>query len=116
LPLRFALVRQLLADGYPVELPLSGISMRPLFSPGDRVRVQPATAADVHLGDVVLIGDGDWLMVHRLVRKNDRSIITRGDGLPDDDAPLPPSAIVGRVEVPPTPLAIYAALRALVRC
>ena len=106
----------MLADGMTVELVAQGSSMRPLFPPGATVRVRPATIADVRLGDVVLVADGEQLVAHRLMRVGAGGIVTRGDSLPAEDAPLPATAVSGRVDVPPGPLAVYAAVRALVRC
>jgi signal peptidase I len=106
----------MLADGMTVELVAQGSSMRPLFPPGAIVRVAPATLGDVRLGDVVLVADGEQLIAHRLVRVDRRGIVTRGDSMPCDDEPLPAAALIGRVDVPPTPLAVYAAVRALLRC
>jgi hypothetical protein len=90
--------------------------MRPLFAPGSTVRVLPARAEDVRVGDVVLVDVDGQLVAHRLIQARARRIVTRGDSMPEADAPLPATAIVGRVDVPRGGLALYAALRALFRC
>jgi phage repressor protein C with HTH and peptisase S24 domain len=106
----------MLREGRPVELVAQGTSMRPLFPPGATVRVWPARAEDVRVGDVVLVDVDGSLVAHRLIQARDGRIVTRGDSMPDADTPLPATAIVGRVEVPGGPLALYAAVRALLRC
>ena len=115
-PLRPRLAAELLREGATVELPLGGGSMRPLYTPGDLVRVRPARAGDVRAGDVVIFDDGDGQLVcHRLVYATRDRVLTRGDDAVAYDSPLPPDAIIGRVEVPPSPHALYCAVRALLR-
>ena len=115
-PLRPRLAVEFLRAGRTVELPLGGGSMRPLFAPGDVVRVRPARAADVRPGDVVVFDAGDdQLVCHRLVYASGARVVTRGDDCPSADAPISADAIVGRVDIPPSPRALYSALRALFR-
>ena len=114
-PLRPRLAAELLREGHTVELPLGGGSMRPLFAPGDRLRVSPARADDVRPGDVVLVEWGEQLVCHRLVYVADGRAVTRGDDAFAPDPPLPADAIIGRVDVPPSPRALYCAVRALLR-
>ena len=114
-PLRPRLAAAMLRDGHSVELPLGGGSMRPLFVPGDRLRVWPAAAGDVRPGDVVLVDDGGELVCHRLVYVAAGRAVTRGDDAFEPDPPRPAAAIIGRVDVPPSPRALYCAVRALVR-
>jgi phage repressor protein C with HTH and peptisase S24 domain len=106
----------MLADGYAIDFPAQGTSMRPLFAPGTTLRVYPATANDVRPGDIVLVAAGERLMAHRLIRVEGERIVTRGDAMPGEDEPLPREAIIGRVAVPAGPRALYAAVRALLRC
>jgi phage repressor protein C with HTH and peptisase S24 domain len=114
-PLRSLLAAELLREGRTVELPATGTSMRPLFAPGDRIRVRPASAADVRPGDVVVIvDDNDALVAHRLIYATGAAVHLRGDDSPADP-PYPPDAVVGVAEVDPSPRALYAAVRALLR-
>lgn len=114
-PLRPRLAAELLRAGRTVDLPLGGASMRPLFAPGDTVRAVPARPADVRPGDVVLVDDDGALVAHRLIYATATALVLRGDASDDYDPPRPPAALVGRVLVPPSPRALYAALRALLR-
>jgi phage repressor protein C with HTH and peptisase S24 domain len=114
-PVRSRLAAELLREGRAVELPALGTSMRPLFAPGDALVVRPATVADVRPGDVVLVERHGRLCAHRLMRITPATLELRGDDLPAPDPPLPHAALLGRVEVPPSPRALYAALRALAR-
>ena len=89
--------------------------MRPLFAPGDTLRVRPAAASDVRPGDVVIVDLGGRLLCHRLVYAAAGSVVTRGDDADGCDPPLPADAIVGRIDIPPSPRALYCAVRALLR-
>lgn len=114
--MRPRLAAQLLRTGRAVDLPVGGGSMQPLFRPGDVLRVRPAGAADVRPGDVVLFQlDDGRLVCHRLLYSAGDRIVTRGDDAFAADPPLPADAIIGRVEVPPSPRALYCAVRALLR-
>ena len=113
--LRPQLAAEMLREGRSVEMPLGGSSMRPLLAPGDRLLIHPARASDVRPGDVVLVDADGWLVCHRLLYVADGRIVTRGDDALDDDPSLPADAVIGRVEVPPSPHALYCAVRALLR-
>jgi hypothetical protein len=114
-PLRLRAAVEFLREGRTVELPAVGTSMRPLIWPGGVVRVEPARAADVRPGDVVLVDAGDGLVCHRLVYVAGDRAVTRGDDCRDADPPQPADAIIGRVPIPPSPHALYCAVRALLR-
>jgi hypothetical protein len=113
--LRAQLAGTMLREGRTVELPAVGTSMQPLIPPGGVVRVEPARAADVRPGDIVLVDDGERLVCHRLLYIAAGRVVTRGDAAPACDLPLPAAAILGRVPVPPSPHALYCAVRALLR-
>jgi signal peptidase I len=113
--LRPLIAAELLRAGNVVELPLGGSSMRPLFADGDFLLVRPASAADVRPGDAVIVDLGGQLMCHRLVYVTDDRVVTRGDSIADCDPPLPATAIIGRVDIPLSPHALYCAVRALLR-
>jgi Peptidase S24-like len=114
-PLRSLAAAALLREGHTIILPATGTSMRPLFAPGDRLRVRPARAADARPGDVVVLARADRLVAHRLVYASPTALITRGDDAATDDPAAPPATLVGIVDVPLSPRALYSALRALFR-
>src|SRR4051812_32096842 len=109
------LATELLRAGRSVELRMLGRSMRPLIEPDRLLRVDPARADDVRLGDIVLVDIGGRHVCHRLVRIGGDYVVTRGDANAFYDPPQPREAIVGRVPIPPSPLAVVCALRALLR-
>lgn len=112
---RHPLAAALLREGRTVELPATGWSMRPLIAPGGVVRIEPARAADVRPGDIVVVDVGGRLVCHRLVYKTADRVVTRGDATAIADPPQPLDAVIGRVPIPPSPHALHCAVRALLR-
>jgi hypothetical protein len=93
-----AFVRDALARGEQVEIRCSGSSMTPTLRDQDRVDVAADTAPA--LGDVVLIEDGDKLILHRLLARFEAAgrgpwIAHRGDQHWRTVGLAPASAILG---------------------
>jgi signal peptidase I len=84
-----------------LRLPAVGTSMVPAIHPGDVLSIQPVDPNEVTLGDIVVYAREKVLVVHRIVRTSARSsepyLVTRGDRLLQDDAPILPSELLGRV-------------------
>lgn len=74
-------------------------SMAPLVRAGDRLCLVPAAPTDIRRGQLVAISRGDQLVVHRVVSRGVTTVVTKGDGLSCRDAPVPLTAVVGRVAV-----------------
>jgi len=89
-----------------VRLRVYGTSMVPSILPGDLVLIQQATLNEISQGEIVLFLRTGRLFVHRVVSQSAKStvegieeafLITRGDRLLEDDAPVCPSELLGRV-------------------
>jgi signal peptidase I len=84
-----------------IRLPAVGTSMVPAIHPGDILSIQPIDPKEVTLGDIVVYAREEVLVVHRIVRTSASSsesyLITRGDRLLRDDAPILPGELLGRV-------------------
>ncbi|HUT25764.1 MAG TPA: S24/S26 family peptidase, partial [Sumerlaeia bacterium] len=103
------LVRDLLGSGRSVRLAACGWSMRPFLRDGDVVEIAPATISGLRRGDVAAVaaspdedagpGSEDDLIVHRFVRREGARLVLQGDACPAPDAPVPESALLGRVVV-----------------
>ena len=76
--------------------PLRGTSMTPTLPPDCEVEIIPLPPA-VPLGALIVFGDGDALIVHRLVRRAAGRWITQGDGRLGPDRPLAPEQVLGMV-------------------
>jgi hypothetical protein len=86
------------AVGWETSVVLSG-SMAPGVSPGDVAVVRPVPAAELAVGDVLLVDDPDSpgrLRLHRLVAISDDGLQLRGDANPTVDPQLvDPAAVHG---------------------
>lgn len=89
--------RSIVGEGVPVEVRVSGGSMRPLLVPGCVLTVQPCDASALRVGDVVVARAGGRAVAHRLVaRRADGTIVLRGDALVSCDPPVRPDDVLGR--------------------
>jgi hypothetical protein len=96
-PAEVDLVRETLAHGGSAWVHEAGASMAPLLRPGDSLRLAPLDPADARRGMLVAVAVRGRLVVHRLVRIDAGRLVTRGDALPSEDAPMAPAALVGRI-------------------
>ncbi len=78
-----------------------GASMVPTLFPGDILIVRHETARSARRGDVVLFFREGRFCAHRLVEKREEGgrlfVVTRGDALRKNDAPLAEGELLGRV-------------------
>ncbi len=72
------IVRETVARGEEVWVAVTGDSMAPTFHGGDRILLGPSGARPV-LTSVVLFEHGGRPILHRVVRVNPASVVTRGD-------------------------------------
>lgn len=89
------LARETLMLSGKIRLCVNGWSMLPTIWPGDTLIIQ--TADQVRCGEIVLFERDARLFVHRVVAEGDREIRTRGDAMPQADAPVPRHQLLGRV-------------------
>ncbi len=92
------LAEEILARGKPFRFRAQGKSMSPFIKDGDTVTLVPDKKADV--GDVVLFKtDEGRLYLHRIVKKAESGIVTRGDAYLnyDEDGLTPYRNILGKV-------------------
>ena len=80
--------------GYGVAVVLSG-SMEPELSKGDLIIVKETDSYDCE--DIVVFQDGNSLVVHRILKKSDEEVITKGDANNTDDGAIAISRIKGEV-------------------
>ena len=107
--LRAAAHRELLAEVArnfgEIRFKATGDSMLPSVWPGDLLTVRRQSFSEFRRGQIVLYERGASenadLVAHRIVDfsgdRGPRQLITRGDSLPYDDAPVHEDQILGRV-------------------
>jgi len=97
-----------------VTVRFGGNSMRPTIAPGEEVLLR--CTDDVRAGDVIVYIYLDQVVVHRLIARGKRWLLTRGDAHTLPDPPIEdPSAVVGKiVNVPPPPQSMLRSIAAIV--
>jgi len=84
-----------------VRLCVSGTSMAPAIHPGDLISVERVSLAEVSPGEIVVFLREGRLIVHRVAAKSESRdepfLVTRGDRMRRNDAPVTGPELVGRV-------------------
>jgi hypothetical protein len=84
-------------QGASAWIKAQGDSMRPLIAPGAQLLVEFG-AAPLRVGEIILFGQGDRIVAHRLVAwRPGRGLLAKGDAEAYVDTPLDPSDILGVV-------------------
>jgi signal peptidase I len=96
--------RQVLSKSLPVEMRMSGSSMRPAIEDGDIITIEPASVSPLRAGDIILYQTRyDTAVIHRVIRiergSRERSVVTRGDAASQNDLPVPMHRVLGRVKL-----------------
>lgn len=63
------LCQEAFARGEVVRMPIEGVSMSPWLLPGDILRIEPATVADLRVGQVALYERLDRVIIHQLAAR-----------------------------------------------
>ncbi len=89
----------LLEKGLEVDVPVFGVSMFPLYLPGDIVRIKKISYLEFKVGDVIVFEGRERLILHRLVDFDmvQGMAVTKGDGLMKDDPFIPLDKVKGVV-------------------
>jgi hypothetical protein len=96
------LLSDLLREGRPVQVEVTGSSMTPFIRSHDLATLRPRGHERPGIGEVVaVLQPGQRLIVHRVVGRAAGKLVTRGDAASQVDAPAEDPdviALVGRVE------------------
>jgi hypothetical protein len=92
---RTALAQEVLARTGRLRMSATGGSMLPAIAPGDVLCFRTPAAGDLVPGTVLLVRGAERLVVHRMVGRRGDAIVTRGDALAADDAPVDPADVIG---------------------
>jgi len=84
-----------------LRLQVTGWSMLPAVWPGDTLMVERANLNTISEGDIVLFVRDRRLFAHRVVasshRDGDLQLVTKGDAMPSQDAPISDAELLGKV-------------------
>jgi signal peptidase I len=83
-----------------VRIRVLGTSMAPAILPGDVLSVERADVAQVSPGEIVVFARPGRIVAHRVVAKHSEPcvvLITQGDRLRLEDAPVSGEELIGRV-------------------
>ena len=96
--LRTELAAEVLHGFGTARIRVQGTSMLPSLRPGDEIELQCVSSRQIEISDVVAYRRDGRLFVHRVVEKNSlQELVTRGDTLPQPDAPVCESELLGLV-------------------
>ena len=94
---RTELAAEILTRFGSARIRVQGSSMLPSIRPGDEVELR-SPSQQIEVGDVVAYRRAERLFVHRVVESNCHGeLVTRGDTLPQPDAPVSESDLLGVV-------------------
>jgi signal peptidase I len=100
-PLYVDVLRDCLAEGLAVRLPVSGTSMRPTIDGGATLVVDGARPIVIRPGDIVLYEEAGHAICHRVLWRRrtplGHELLTKGDGVALPPAWVPEDALIGRV-------------------
>lgn len=82
---------------YPMAAITSG-SMWPALSEGDLVFIEGTEKKDLHVGDIIVFRNavGGTFTIHRIVRLEEDTLVTKGDANFSEDEPVPYARVVGK--------------------
>lgn len=96
--LKCEMAGEVLRTNGTLRLQATGWSMLPVVLPGDTLVVDHVTPDDVREGDIVLFQRDRRLFAHRVtLRDANQQISTRGDSMPQADAPLKNAELLGKI-------------------
>lgn len=81
-----------------LRLRVNGTSMVPFLYPGSLVRIRRSSLERIAAGDVVLVRCESGVQLHRVRSVTDGLVVTRGDGLDQDDPPRNAADVLGVLE------------------
>ncbi len=92
-----SIAQEVLGRGRTLRFKAKGGSMSPFIRNGDVVEVVPSKGK-INLGDVVFYCSSNGNpVVHRVIQRGKKSIITKGGSVPSSDQPIFSKQVLGRV-------------------
>jgi signal peptidase I len=95
--LKCELAAEVLRSSGRLRIQVTGWSMLPAIWPGDILVLESASPAEITEGDIVLFRRDRRLFAHRVVRRGEDQVQTRGDAMKYADAPIGKDELLGRL-------------------
>lgn len=80
---------------YPLAAITSG-SMWPVLQEGDLIFIQGVAKKDIHEGDIIVWRNPNGFTIHRVLKLNEDTLVTKGDANFTEDDPVKYEDIVGK--------------------
>lgn len=84
-----------LNSDYPMASITSG-SMWPSLKKGDLVFIKGVSKDDIEIGDIIVYQNEKGFTIHRVVEKNEQTLVTKGDANNVKDSPVKYEDIIGK--------------------
>lgn len=81
---------------YPLATITSG-SMWPALKVNDLILMKGISGNDAQIGQIIIYKNSKGFTIHRLIKKDNGKLITKGDANNVDDVPVKPEDVVGRI-------------------
>lgn len=81
---------------YPLATITSG-SMWPVLKVNDLIFMRGITGSEAQVGQIIIFKNPKGFTIHRLIRKQGNTLVTKGDANDVEDAPINPSDVIGRI-------------------
>ena len=98
---KHSLATEILRSSGTLRLSAFGNSMLPTIWPGDQLTIRHRSFEQVLPGDVVLFARDGRFFIHRVLRRleldSNPQLLTRGDAMPDADAPVSAEELLGKI-------------------
>ena len=86
----------LLGTDYPMAS-ITSSSMWPALKEGDLVLIKAVTQEELEINDVIVYQNEKGFTIHRLVKLNEETLVTKGDANNVNDSPVKYEQVVGRI-------------------
>jgi signal peptidase I len=91
-------VREVMQRGLSIRVKARGSSMVPLIHTGDVLFVEPVKLEQLKVGDIIVFDNNSVSYVaHRIIKKNDSTVTTKGDNQFHFDRPIPNEHVRGKI-------------------
>ncbi len=84
-----------LNTNYPMASITSG-SMWPSLKKGDLVFIKGVDRGDIDIGDIIVFQNQKGFTIHRVIEKNEETLITKGDANNVNDSPVRYEDVIGK--------------------